>query len=353
MESAPNTQFATPLVPSNTEELCRITREADSIVPGKSVSLSKFDKVSEYLPDEYTITIEAGAKLTEVKALLAEHHQYLPFDPPFASAGATIGGLIASGLSGPSGFRYGILRDFILGVTLIDGRGNEIHGGGKVVKNAAGFDLPKFVVGSFGSCGIITEATFKVFPKPPASRTAIFSFDSLDLAISCLKKLSCSQFTVDALELVQSESIHVRLCGIQGALASRIEGIETLLDREASETIEDDDEIWDDLREFKDLPQEGTLLKLPIRPSDIPQIEALLKGTNSRTRYGLGGSVAWIQSNEERASLSDLFEKEQLAAQVIRGERSGTLIGSARNKAFYQRVKSALDPKGKFPDLYA
>ena len=353
MGSAPETRFATPLEPRDTEELCRIAREADSIVPGKSIILSNFDKVSEYLPDEYTITIEAGAKLADVKSLLAEHGQYLPFDPPFASDGATIGSLIASGLSGPSGFRYGILRDFILGVTLIDGLGNEIHGGGKVVKNAAGFDLPKFVVGSFGSCGIITEATFKVFPKPPASRTAIFSYDSLDLATSCLKKISRSRFTVDALELVQNKSIHVRLSGIQGALSSRAEGIETLLDREASETIEDDDEIWDDLREFKDFPKEGRLLKLPIRPSDIPQIESLLKGTNSRMRYGLGGSVAWIQSNEEIASLSDLFEKEQLAAQVIRGDCSGTLIGSTRNKVFHQRVKSALDPKGKFPNLYA
>ena len=353
MESAPNTQFATPLEPSNTEELCRIAREANSIFPGKSVLLSKFGKISEYLPDEYTITIEAGAKLSDVIPLLAKHGQYLPFDPPFANAGATIGGMIASGLSGPSGFRYGILRDFALGITLIDGLGNEIHGGGKVVKNAAGFDLPKFVVGSFGSCGIITEATFKVFPKPPASRTAIFSVDSLDRAISYLKKLSCSRFTMEALELVQSKSLHVRLSGLQEALSDRIEGIEKLLDREANDLIEEDNEHWDNLREFKDLPAKGTLLKLPIRPSDIPQIESLLKETNSRTRYGLGGSVSWIQSDEDIAFLSDLFEGEGLAAQVIRGERSGTVIGCARNKAFYKRVKSALDPKGKFPDLYA
>jgi len=123
MDSAQTINSDSPLIPNTSEELQAIVRDSKTISPGKSVLLSKFDKVVEYLPDEYTITAEAGAKLSEVKSLLAEKGQYLPFDPPFASEGATVGGVIARGLSGPSGFRYGILRDFILGVTMIDGIG--------------------------------------------------------------------------------------------------------------------------------------------------------------------------------------------------------------------------------------
>src|SRR5207249_11250784 len=127
--------------------------------------------ISEYDPSECTFAALAGTPVREIAAALAERGQYLPFDPVLSEAGATLGGTVAAGLSGPGRFRFGGLRDFILGVRFVDGAGRLLRMGGKVVKNAAGFDLPKFFVGSLGRFGVLAEMTFKVFPRPASALT--------------------------------------------------------------------------------------------------------------------------------------------------------------------------------------
>src|SRR5436190_11409249 len=109
----------------------------------------------EYDPAEFTFTALAGTPLAVVQKELAGNGQYLPFDPPLAAQGATLGGTVAAGLSGPGRLRYGGVRDFIVGVQWVDGSGTVIRGGGKVVKNAAGFDFPKLFTGSLGRLGIL------------------------------------------------------------------------------------------------------------------------------------------------------------------------------------------------------
>src|SRR4029079_6930035 len=120
--------------------------------------------------------------------------QYLPFDPKCVEAGATLGGTVASGLSGPGRFRFGGLRDFILGVRFVDGAGRLLRMGGKVVKNAAGFDLPKFFVGSLGRFGVLAEMTFKVFPRPQSARTFMLAAGSLDAAARVLIETANSRY---------------------------------------------------------------------------------------------------------------------------------------------------------------
>src|SRR6478735_10711681 len=122
--------------------------------------------ITEYDPAEFTFTALAGTPMREIVAALGAQGQYLPFDPVLIEAGATLGGTIAAGLNGPGRLRYGAIRDFILAVQFVDGSGQLLRGGAKVVKNAAGFDFPKFLVGSLGRFGVIVEATFKVFPRP-------------------------------------------------------------------------------------------------------------------------------------------------------------------------------------------
>lgn len=135
------------------------TDEADAL------ELGQCQGVLEYEPSEFTFTALAGTPVAEVVALLVEHGQYLPFDPMLVSRGATLGGTIAANSAGPGRYRYGGIRDFLIGVRFADGRGNLVQGGGKVVKNAAGFDFPKFFVGSLGRFGVLLEVTFKVFPQ--------------------------------------------------------------------------------------------------------------------------------------------------------------------------------------------
>src|SRR5262245_36002196 len=156
--------------------------------------------ITEYDPGEFTFTAYAGTPLAEISTALAEKGQYLPFDPVLAKSGATLGGSVAAGLSGPGRFRYGGLRDFILGVRFVDGSGQLLHLGGKVVKNAAGFDLPKFFVGSLGRFGVLAELTFKVFPRPASRLTLKLAVASMTDAARILMAAASGRWEAEALE---------------------------------------------------------------------------------------------------------------------------------------------------------
>src|SRR4051812_30056493 len=158
------------------------TKPRLSAVDAVKLSTARLRGIIEYDPSEFTFTAAAGTTIREIAATLEERGQYLPFDPMLVAAGATLGGTVAAGLSGPGRFRFGGLRDFILGVRFVDGMGRLLRMGGKVVKNAAGFDLPKFFVGSLGRFGVLAEMTFKVFPRPIASRTLRLTAETLGAA---------------------------------------------------------------------------------------------------------------------------------------------------------------------------
>ena len=178
--------MSAPLTPTTPAELAEAVRSQPRVLavgartkPRLSQVPDDFALVStlglrgivEYEPEEFTFTALAGTSVREIGQALAEKGQYLPFDPMWLEAGATLGGTVAAGFSGPGRFRFGGVRDFILGVRFVDGLGRLLRMGGKVVKNCAGFDLPKFFVGSLGRFGVLAEITFKVFPRPPrASR---------------------------------------------------------------------------------------------------------------------------------------------------------------------------------------
>ena len=161
----------------------------------------QLEGIVSYDPSEFLITARAGTTIATMADALAENGQYLPFDPVLTNAGATLGGTIASGISGPDRMLYGSLRDFVMEVELIDGLGRLVRGGGKVVKNSAGFDLPKLMVGSYGRLGVLTEATLKVFPKPPAFVTQRFEFASMASTLAAMQKLQTNPLPISAIEL--------------------------------------------------------------------------------------------------------------------------------------------------------
>ena len=127
--------------------------------------------VIDYIPEELMIRVRAGTPLAEVEQLLAEHDQMLPFEPPSFGAAATIGGVVASGLSGPRRPYVGAVRDFVLGITLLTGNGTVLSFGGQVMKNVAGYDVSRVVVGALGSLGVILDVSFKVLPQPVPEET--------------------------------------------------------------------------------------------------------------------------------------------------------------------------------------
>ena len=133
--------------------------------------------VVSYEPSELVVTVRAGTALTELEQLLAARDQYLPFEPPHFAAGATVGGMVAAGLSGPARAASGGVRDFVLGVQMLNGRAQLLQFGGQVIKNVAGYDVSRLMVGALGTLGVITEVSLKVLPQPLAEATLRFDLD--------------------------------------------------------------------------------------------------------------------------------------------------------------------------------
>ena len=174
------------LKPKSLEQLQQWLQDA----PGKrrvtKIDLSAISGIRQHTPEDLTATVAAGTTLGALQKALKQHGQWLPIDPPFADA-MSIGALLAANWSGPRRFGLGTIRDYVIGMKVILADGSESNSGGQVVKNVAGFDLPRLLVGSRGSLGIIVEATFKLGPIPEAEAVFGAAVDSAeDLATRVL-----------------------------------------------------------------------------------------------------------------------------------------------------------------------
>ena len=144
---------------------------------GELLDTRVLEGISSYEPTELVVTARCGTSLAELEATLAEQGQCLPFEPPHFGPGATVGGMVAAGLSGPSRAAVGAVRDYVLGATLLNGRGEVLSFGGQVMKNVAGYDVSRLLAGSMGTLGVILEVSLKVLPVAPATATLRFSMD--------------------------------------------------------------------------------------------------------------------------------------------------------------------------------
>lgn len=286
------------------------TKPRLSAVEAVKISTRQLSGITEYEPSEFTFTALAGTPVREIIAALDEKGQYLPFDPMLVEAGSTIGGVVASGLSGPGRFRYGGVRDFILGVRFVDGLGRLLKLGGKVVKNAAGFDVPKFLAGSLGRFGVIGEVTFKVFPKPESTLTLQMPFSAEKMA-----KLANSRFEIDALDVLPGgTAMLVRLAGPRKAL-------EVLAKEIGSEII--DNAVWCEICETP------WSFKADITPDQINDFK--------NAHVSCGGNVAFSSTPPP-------------LGMPLRGD-SLLWIGGRTRYAIEAAVKQALDPQNRFPTL--
>lgn len=149
---------------------------------GETLSITGLTGITSYEPSELVVTVRAGTPLAELEAVLAKKGQCLPFEPPhFGSSGATtVGGMVAAGLSGPARASVGAVRDYVLGATLVNGRGEVLSFGGQVMKNVAGYDVSRVLAGSLGTLGVIAEVSLKVLPVAPAEATLEFACGQAD-----------------------------------------------------------------------------------------------------------------------------------------------------------------------------
>lgn len=308
--------------------------------------LSALSGIIEYQPSEYTLTARAGSPVRDLSAALNEQGQYLPFDPLLPER-ATIGGTVASNLSGSRRHRYGGARDFILGAQVVDGLGRAFRVGGKVVKNAAGFDLSKFLVGSLGRYAIMTELTFKVFPDVPRFRSLGFVYAALEEALAAIYFVNQSAFELDAFDLKPRADrwiLLARLGGFEETLPQRVERFSAVMARETApiqlEELDNSPALWDPLAGLTG----DCLVKVPLSPKQIPAFDALI--AHDRRRYGYGGNIAWV-TTEDISALDATLHACQLTGLCLRGAGESAIIGRPVEAVLAQRVKQVLDPQGK------
>lgn len=180
--------------------------------------------VISYEPSELVITARAGTPLAEVETLLAQHGQYLPFEPPRYSwsnptgstAAATVGGMVSAGLSGPARATVGSVRDHVLGVNLVNGRGELLRFGGQVIKNVAGYDVSRVAVGALGTLGLIVDVSLKVMPLPLADATLVFQMDQAT-ALANLHRWGGQPLPINASRWADGQ-LHLRLRGAVAAV---------------------------------------------------------------------------------------------------------------------------------------
>lgn len=172
---------------------------------GLVLGLKRLNRLLEHEPGDLTATVQAGMSLAAFQAELGRRGQWLSLDPPFPDR-ATAGGILAANASGPRRHLYGTARDLLIGVTVVSADGSVVKGGGKVVKNVAGYDLPKLYIGSFGTLGVIVEATFKLRPLPDDDRSVLARFPGLKECGLAVRELLASDLIPSAVELLDGEA---------------------------------------------------------------------------------------------------------------------------------------------------
>lgn len=297
--------------------------------------------VMEYEPSELAITVRAGTPLAEVEALLDANGQQFPFEPPHFGANSTIGGTIATGLSGPCRPYSGSVRDSVLGVKIINGRGEILKFGGNVMKNVAGYDISRFMVGSLGILGVILEVSIKVMPKSKANLTLINQM-TLPQSLQQIRQWSKRSLPITATCWL-NDTLYVRISGSEGVLKETqpITGGDPLAKA---------DEFWNQLRDHKLSFFENTdpLWRLSVPPAaELPDLpgEQLVEW---------GGALRWLNSKAPESEIRSVARSVDGNCTFFnsRHESSGdrevfdTLPRPVMQ--LHQRLKQAFDPAGIF-----
>ena len=186
---------------------------------GELLDTTSLRGITSYEPTELVVTVRAGTPLAELEAVLAERGQCLPFEPPHFSGGTTVGGMVAAGLSGPARANAGSARDFVLGLTMVNGRAELLTFGGQVMKNVAGYDVSRLMVGALGTLGLITEVSLKVLAAAPAEATLKFEMSQAQ-ALRSLNDWGGRPLPLNASCWVEDEGLPVLYLRLRGAVAA-------------------------------------------------------------------------------------------------------------------------------------
>ena len=308
---------------------------------GEVLDTTAYTGIVDYDPTELVITARCGTNLREIGKALSAHNQMLAFEPPRFDGMATIGGIVAAGLSGPRRMAVGSVRDFVLGAVMMDGRGEVLHFGGQVMKNVAGYDVSRLLTGSLGTLGLILEVSVKVLPKPVAQQSLQFSMTEAE-ALHQINVWGGQPLPISA------------SCWHQGRLTVRLSGARAAVDaaitKMGGEVVDDADAFWDQLREhqgafFADTDVSEGLWRLSV-PSVAPPVQ--LPGEQL---IEWGGAQRWLKTSVDSSTIRAAAEAMGGHATLFRGGDKSVGVFhplKAPVAGIHRRLKASFDPAGIF-----
>lgn len=291
-----------------------------------------------YEPTELVVTVRAGTRLAELEAALAEKNQMLAFEPPHFGEAATVGGCVAAGLSGPRRATAGSVRDFVLGVKLLDGKGEILNFGGQVMKNVAGYDVSRLMAGALGTLGLLLEVSLKVLPKPPAEATLRLELPQ-DRAIEAMNRWGGQPLPLSA-TCWSDGQLTLRLSGARAAVAAARGKI-------GGEAVADAEGFWRAVREQETDFFSGAAalwrLSLPAKtaPLALPGVPLL----------EWGGALRWLTFDGPAAVVREAASRAGGHATLFRGgDKSAGAFQPlpAPLMAIHKNLKRNFDPQGLF-----
>lgn len=297
-------------------------------VPGELLDVSTHSGIIDYQPAELVLTARAGTPLQAIEAALAEQNQMLGCEPPHFGDNATFGGMIAAGLSGPRRPYAGSIADRILGCRVLNGRGEIMQFGGKVMKNVAGYDLSRLMAGSLGCLAVILEATVRVSPVPRAERTLRFATGQEGVA-PLINTLIESGLPVSA-SCHDGQSLTVRFSGYEGEIAGLDEALQQQADISGFEEVASPD-YWLQLREQRTAFFNGNddIWRLSLAPDtrlDLP----------GETLVEWHGALRWLKTDVQAETIFDSLGKANGSAALFRS------TGPDRPDSIFQPLSPAL-----------
>ncbi|MEO5702728.1 MAG: glycolate oxidase subunit GlcE [Gammaproteobacteria bacterium] len=306
------------------------------VATGKPLDVIGHSGIVSYEPTELVITARAGTKLTQIESLLAAHSQMLAFEPPHFGPNATLGGTIACGISGPRRPYAGAVRDVVLGVKILNGKGEILTFGGQVMKNVAGFDVSRLMVGAMGTLGILLEVSLKVLPRPAAEETLCFEHPPAQ-AIEQMNRWAGSSLPLSA-AAYDGQAIHVRLSGSEAGVRSARSRLGGAADSNSAI-------FWHALREHEHAFFQGDscLWRLSVPPATPPL------NLPGRWFIDWGGAQRWLKSDAPAYHIQQAATQAGGHATQYSGPQDGGDVFqplSPALMALHKRIKTAFDPLG-------
>ncbi len=301
---------------------------------GAPLEVSGHRGVVDYEPTELVVTARAGTPLITLEALLHEHAQMLPFEPPHFGPGATLGGAIACGLSGPRRPYAGSVRDFVLGVRCLTGRGEVLSFGGQVMKNVAGYDISRLMTGALGTLGILLEVSLKVLPRPARELTMSLAMTP-DEAVRTMNRWAGRPLPISATCYLEGR-LWVRLSGSEAGVVAAAEAL-------GGEALAQGARFWETLREHRHgfFQDERPLWRLSVPPAAPPL------ALHGDVLLEWGGAQRWFKGDVTAERLRRRAAELGGHATVFRhGDRGGEVFHplSAPLMALHRRLKEVFDP---------